>query len=198
MNKERFEKLARWWDEASSQLETGDNEALKRKLHLMEAELRVALKAEPEHRRRPTLAVGLAALALMVVVIGAISTFVLPRLDGATTLASRSEPNVTAKVEGMAVERQPVILPAPPAIEAAAPPSVQASQRRNQPEQRITAARHPRPPVTRRQDQPASAPAEPATPAPTVTVPASTPAREADAPLDALALLVTLEREFEQ
>lgn len=192
MNKERLEKLARWWDEASSQLETGDSEALKRKLHLMEAELRVALKAEPERSRRPSLAAGLAAMALVVVIIGMMAAALLPREDGPAMLASRGGPEATASIEAPAVPL------AQPAVEAEVQTSAQAPQVRPQLERRIVAARTPRPPVERRPVTPASPAGEPSAPAPPTTVTASAPSRETDAPLDALALLVTLEREFEQ
>jgi hypothetical protein len=192
MNKDRLEKLARWWDEASSQLETGDSEALKRKLHLMEAELRVALKAEPERSRRPSLAAGLAAMALVVVVIGVMAAVLLPREDGPVMLASRGGPEPTASIEA------PVVPVTQPAIEAKVQTIAQAPQVRPQPERRIVAARTPRPPAERRTEPVVSTPTEPPATSPATTVPASAPAHEAEAPLDALALLVTLEREFEQ
>ncbi len=198
MNKERMEKLARWWNEASSQLETGDGEAVKRKLQLMEAELRVALRSEAAPRRRIALLVPVAIATAAVLAVMLAVVFLQPGQQP-YTVALQGEPlmpPVTAEPHEVA---PPTTLEAvPPPTSSAAVSSIQKAPSRPRPTKRILAARSPRPSAEDERSAPASATRAPLEPSPAHSEPETSRETEASASLDALALLVMIEQEFEQ
>lgn len=198
MNKERMEKLARWWNEASSQLETGDGETVKRKLQLMEAELRVALRSEAAPRRRIALLVPV-AIATAAVLAVVLSVVLLQSGQQPYTVALQGEPlmpPVTAEPHEVA---PPTTLEAvPPPNNSATVSSTRKAPSRPRPAKGILAARPPRPPAEDEKGAPVTVTGTPLEPSPARSEPETSRETEASTSLDALALLVMIEQEFEQ
>lgn len=194
MEKEKLNRLSHWWREVET---ASDDEALQRKLHLMQAEIRHTLRGASVARQRQAMRNIYAAGLLCAVLLLSLG---IARMVP-TTLALRYATTDTgarlpAMEEAIATEAVPVPATSSPAVIAQVEPAVTPARRANSP--RRSSAPAPRPAkATLKPQTPASAPAaEPAVVAPER---AAEPAKaKPDPGLDALALLSSLESEFEK
>ena len=175
-----------------------DEEALQRKLHLMQAEIRHTLRGASVARQRQAIrnlyAAGLLCAVLLLSLGVARMVPTTSALRYATTDAGARLP---AMEETGAAESVPVPVVSAPAVIAKAEPAVTHVHGANPARRGSTPATHPAKPASKPQT-PAFAPptAEPAVVTPER---ASEPAKtEPEVGLDALALLSSLESEFEK
>jgi hypothetical protein len=196
MEKEKLNRLSHWWREVET---ASDDEALQRKLHLMEAEIRHTLRGASVARQRQALrniyAAGLLCAVLLLSLGVARMVPTTSALQYATTDTGVRLPAVEETT--VAVSAIPAPAPVAPAvtssvIPAVTPASAVSSARRNG----VKASRPV--PHSAKPQAPASAP--PAVePAAAVLERAAEPAKAEPEPgLDALALLSSLESEFEK
>jgi hypothetical protein len=188
MEKERLNRLSHWWREVET---ASDEEALHRKLHLMEAEIRHTLRGAREVRKRQGLRNAYAALMLAAVLL---LTLGVQHITN-PVLA----PQLAADTTGITQPAAPiVVIPAPTPAETPAAAAIPAHSRAAHPAIRHASGRKP---------VAAFSPAKPA-PAPATVAPSAAPAPQpkpavaahsaTEPGLDPLALLSKLESEFEK
>ncbi len=198
MEKDKLKRLSHWWREVET---ASDEEALRRKLHLMEAEIRHTLRGAHAARKRQVLRNFYAAGLLGVVLLLSLGIArVVPPTDSlryATTETGEKYPAVSEEVILAAPVQQPSLAaPAPDKPKASIREARQASAS-VRPKRPHAVARQIAPPAVM-PTPPAEAPAsvEPASLAP---APSTAKAKaEPEMGLDALALLSSLESEFEK
>jgi len=198
MEKDKLNRLSHWWREVES---ASDEEALQRKLHLMEAEIRNTLRGAHAAGKHQVIRNFYAAGLLCVVLLLALGIVRLVPTTSAIQYAT------TEAGERLPAAAEPVIVAEPlqqPSMVEPEPVAPSASTHKTAPV--ITGVKHKRSQaVTRRNEPPAAKPQAPASipasvaPARTAPEPATAGAKTEPEPgLDALALLSRLESEFEK
>jgi hypothetical protein len=195
MEKDKLNRLSHWWREVET---ASDDEALQRKLHLMEAEIRHTLRGASIARRRQVLrnlyAAGLLCIVLLLSlgVARMVPTNMVLRYATTNTgvrLPAVEETNVSKAVPAPVKTAPTVIAKETPVT---APARMVSSAKRSS----VPASHSVRP--SAKPQTPASAPPV-AEPAVAVQEHAAEPVKAApEAGLDALALLSRLESEFEK
>jgi hypothetical protein len=200
MEKERLNRLSHWWREVET---ASDEDALRRKLHLMEAEIRNTLRGARAARLRQGLrnlyAAGMLGAILLLTLGVQHMTAPVSAPQYAAGIPTAAEPPAAAvSVPAPATGLNAVMptAPAKPALDtttSARPHTARAASRH-------TTAESRRPAVALASAKPALAAHDPApaVPAASVAPQPKAAAAKADPGLDPLALLSKLESEFEK